>query len=72
MGSYFIGRFYKVCWPIIKGDAMAVISAIWSRNFGKFGRLNTTFVTLIPKEGKGFSTYQFSAQYLQGCHQIDG
>jgi hypothetical protein len=46
------GRFYKVCWPIIKRDVIAVISAIWCRKFGQFGRLNTTFVTLIPeKEG---------------------
>jgi hypothetical protein len=47
----YTGRFYKVCWPIIKRDVMAVISAIWCRKFGQFGRLNTTFVTLIPKEG---------------------
>jgi hypothetical protein len=43
-------RFYKVCWPIIKRDVMAVIAAIWCRKFGQFGRLNTAFVTLIPKK----------------------
>jgi hypothetical protein len=25
----FAGRFYKVCWPIIKEDIMAAISAVW-------------------------------------------
>jgi hypothetical protein len=43
-------RFYKVCWPIIREDLMAVISAISSRKFGQFGRLNTAYVTLIPKK----------------------
>ena len=46
----FTGRFYKVCWPIIKRDVMAVIAAIWCRKFQQFGRLNTAFVTLIPKK----------------------
>jgi hypothetical protein len=46
----YTGRFYKVCGPIIKGYVMAVVSAIWCRKFGQFGRLNTTFVTLIPKK----------------------
>ena len=26
----FTGKFYKVCWPIIKTDIMAAISAVWS------------------------------------------
>jgi hypothetical protein len=46
----YTGRFYKVCWPIIKRDVMAVIAAIWCRKFQQFERLNTAFVTLIPKK----------------------
>jgi hypothetical protein len=46
----YTDRFYKVCWPIIKRDVMAVIAAIWCRKFRQFGRLNTAFVTLIPKK----------------------
>ena len=43
------GRFYKVCWPIIKVDMMAAISAIWGRKFDNFGRLNSAYITMIPK-----------------------
>ena len=45
----FTGRFYKVCWPIIKVDMMAAISAIWGRKFDNFGRLNSAYITMIPK-----------------------
>jgi hypothetical protein len=45
----FTGRFYKVCWPIIKADMMAAISAIWGRKFDNFGRLNSAYITMIPK-----------------------
>jgi hypothetical protein len=46
----FTGRFYKACWPIIKEDVMAVISAVWSRKFAGFHRFNSALVTLIPKK----------------------
>ena len=42
----FTGRFYKVCWPIIKVDMMAAISG---RKFDNFGRLNSAYITMIPK-----------------------
>jgi hypothetical protein len=28
----FTGRFYKICWSIIKEDLMAAVIAIWNRN----------------------------------------
>jgi hypothetical protein len=46
----FTGRFYKACWLIIKDDVMAVFSAIWSRKFAHFNKLNTALITLIPKK----------------------
>jgi hypothetical protein len=46
----FTGRFYKTCWPIIKGDIMVVISAIWSRKFMGFVVLSTAYITLLPKK----------------------
>ena len=46
----FTGRFYKSCWPIIKVDVMAAISAVWSRKFDNFGELNSAFITLLPKK----------------------
>jgi hypothetical protein len=44
------GRFYKSCWPIIKQDIMAAISAIWSRKLMGFSVLNTTYITLLLKK----------------------
>jgi hypothetical protein len=44
------GRFYKVCWTIIKPDIMAAISAVWGRKFANFGLLNTAYITLIPQK----------------------
>jgi hypothetical protein len=46
----FTGRFYKACWPIIKEDIMAAMSAIWSRKFRGFEVLNTAYITLLPKK----------------------
>jgi hypothetical protein len=45
------GRFYKVCWPIIKHDIMVVISAVWSRKMMGFSALNTAYITLLAKKG---------------------
>lgn len=32
----FTGNFYKACWPEIKVEVMAAVSAVWSRKFGNF------------------------------------
>jgi hypothetical protein len=45
----FTGAFYKTCWPLIKGDIMTAMSAVWSRKFMNFGNLNSAYITLIPK-----------------------
>jgi len=41
----FTGKFYKMCWPIIKRDIMAAVSAVWSRKMGNFGVLNSAYIT---------------------------
>jgi hypothetical protein len=46
----FTGRFYRVCWHIIKHDFMKVVSAVWGRKFNNFGKLNSAYITLIPKK----------------------
>lgn len=46
----YTGRFYKTCWPIIKEDIMAAISAVWSRKMVNFGILNSAYITLLPKK----------------------
>jgi hypothetical protein len=38
----FTGCFYKVCWPIIKGDIMVAVSAAWRRDFRNFRLLNSS------------------------------
>jgi hypothetical protein len=43
----FTWKFYKACWDIIKPDVMAAISL--GRKFDNFGRLNSAYITLIPK-----------------------
>jgi hypothetical protein len=45
----FTGCFYKSCRTTIKQDVMMAISAIWSRKFGNFQKLNNANITLIPK-----------------------
>jgi hypothetical protein len=46
----FTGRFYKTCWSIIKDELMAAVMAIWNRKFDNFHKLNSAFITLIPKK----------------------
>ena len=55
----FTGKFYKVCWQIIKLDIMAAISAVWSRKFANFELLNSAFVTLLPKKEDASSVKDF-------------
>lgn len=46
----FTGRFYRVCWPIIKNDVMAALLVIEGGNFRNLRLLNSAFITLIPKK----------------------
>ena len=46
----FTGKFYQVCWPIIKPEIMTAISAVWSRKFNNFEVLNSAYITLLPKK----------------------
>jgi hypothetical protein len=44
------GRFYKVCWSVIKQYILTAISAIWSRKMMGFSALNTAYIMLLPKK----------------------
>ncbi|KAJ1283661.1 hypothetical protein BS78_03G145500 [Paspalum vaginatum] len=46
----FTGRFYKVCWDIIKDDVMAALLTVQRGHTSKFKLLNSAFITLIPKK----------------------
>lgn len=39
----FTGRFYKVCWNIIKKDVLKAVGAVWHRNFTNMSRLNSAY-----------------------------
>jgi len=55
----FTGKFYKVCWPIIKADLMAAISAVWSRKMGRLEMLNSAYITLLPKKEEATTIRDF-------------
>ena len=55
----FTGNFYQVCWPIIKPEIMAAISAVWSRKFNNFEVLNSAYITLLPKKDNATSIRDF-------------
>jgi hypothetical protein len=55
----FTGKFYLVCWPIIKPEIMAAISAVWSRKFNNFEVLNSAYITLLPKKDNATSIRDF-------------
>jgi len=46
----YTGRFYKMCWNIIKPDVMAALAAVQSGNLRNLQLLNTALLTLLPKE----------------------
>jgi hypothetical protein len=55
----FTGKFYKVCWPIIKADLMAAISAVWSRKMGRLEMLNSAYITPLPKKEEATTIRDF-------------
>jgi hypothetical protein len=61
------GRFHKSCWQIIKGDVMAVVSAVW-RDFRNFRQLNSAFITLLPKKEEARQPREF--QPISLVHSI--
>jgi hypothetical protein len=55
----FTGRFYKTCWNIIKGDLLMALDAIFRGHVFNFGRLNTAFITLLPKKTEAVEVKDF-------------
>jgi len=55
----FTGKFYKTCWPIIKPEIMAAVSAVWSRKLCNFELLNSAYITLLPKKEDAASIRDF-------------
>ena len=46
----FTGRFYKVCWLIIKNDVMAAIGAVHGGDVRMLHLLNSAYMVLIPEK----------------------
>jgi len=55
----YTGRFYKICWPVIKPDLMAAISAVQRGNFRNMQLLNSALLTLLPKKDDASSVKDF-------------
>jgi hypothetical protein len=50
--------FYHACWPILRGDVLAVFSEFYE--YGSFVRsLNATFLSLIPKKANAVEVKDF-------------
>ena len=57
--------FYHACWPILRGDVMAVFSEFYE--YGSFVRsLNATFLLLIPKKANAVEVKDFRPISLVG------
>jgi exonuclease III len=46
----FTWEFFRFCWDIVKGDALAAVQAVFCGCDQQFGRLNGAFITLVPKK----------------------
>jgi hypothetical protein len=57
--------FYHACWPILRGDVLAVFSKF--HEYGSFVRsLNATFLSLIPKKANAVKVKDFRPISLVG------
>lgn len=45
----FSGLFFRTCWEIIAKDFMVVMKMLFERRFYSFGALNSSILTLLPK-----------------------
>ena len=71
----YTGRFYKICWPVIKPELMAAISAVQHGNFRNMQLLNSTLLTLLPKKDDASSVKDFwqtawQEDSVSWCHPI--
>lgn len=46
----FIGKFFKSCWNIVKGDVMAALEFFFTQHDRHFKQLNTAHMVLVPKK----------------------
>ncbi|KAM0899738.1 hypothetical protein ACQ4PT_021089 [Festuca glaucescens] len=46
----FTWEFYRCCWPVVKGDVLAALRAIWMGRDQGFEALNEALITLLPKK----------------------
>jgi hypothetical protein len=46
----FTWEFFRFCWETVKGDVVAAVQAVFCGRDQQFGRLNSAFITLLPKK----------------------
>jgi hypothetical protein len=46
----FMGLFYKIAWPIIKGDVLNAFKTFWSMDFMSLYLVNQAYMTLLQKK----------------------
>lgn len=49
----FNGKFYHICWHIIRDDVMAAFNLLWNLNDQGLHRINSANMILIPKSEDG-------------------
>lgn len=63
-------QFYCFCWLFMKQDILKVFKSFASSGFLEW-RLNTTFITLIPKHhGANSISYYWPIALLSGCYKL--
>lgn len=62
----FCIKFYSVCWHFMKSNILAVVSDLFYRNFLDW-RLNSTFISLVPKSEGKKTTNDFCSIALLSC-----
>jgi hypothetical protein len=55
----FTGRFYMSCWTVIKNDVLAAVHFLWTANFRNLHKLNSAYITLIPKKANAVQVKDF-------------
>ncbi|WVZ79231.1 hypothetical protein U9M48_026835 [Paspalum notatum var. saurae] len=55
----YTGRFYKSCWPVIKGDVLAALSRLLQGDVSKLHLLNSAYITLIPKSAEAIEVKDY-------------
>jgi hypothetical protein len=63
----FSWAFFRCCWPVVKGDVMDAMHAVFVGRDQAFRDLNTTFLSLVPKTEGATAMKDFRPISLVHC-----